>query len=93
MPRLTIPGRRPTLCYWMMIIDLRRYDGRRSLGVSPRCTEACIQGHFVAEPMDWLGTPHAEGAQALEIAARSCAEGLPRESASRFRVRSMRGDQ
>ena len=44
----------PRLRQWMMIIDQRRCDGCRSLGVPPRCTEACIQGHFVPEPMEWI---------------------------------------
>lgn len=37
-----------------MIIDLRRCDGCRSLGKPPQCTTACIEGHFVPEPQEWI---------------------------------------
>lgn len=53
---------------WMMIIDLRKCDGCQSQGTPPQCTEACILGHFVPEPMQWiqvyehdLADPTAEG--------------------------------
>ena len=39
---------------WSMVIDLRRCDGCQSIGKSPQCTEACIQGHFAPEPMEWI---------------------------------------
>lgn len=39
---------------WAMIFDLRRCDGCRSQGTPPQCTTACIQGHFVPEPMQWI---------------------------------------
>jgi dimethyl sulfoxide reductase iron-sulfur subunit len=39
---------------WSMIIDLRNCDGCKSIGEAPRCTTACIQGHFVPEPMEWI---------------------------------------
>ncbi len=39
---------------WMMIIDLRRCDGCQSQDTPPKCTEACIAGHFGPEPMQWI---------------------------------------
>jgi Fe-S-cluster-containing dehydrogenase component len=39
---------------WAMIIDLRSCDGCQSVGKPPQCTEACIQGHYVPEPMEWV---------------------------------------
>ena len=37
-----------------MVIDLRRCDGCQSVGKPPQCTEACIEGHFAPEPMEWI---------------------------------------
>ncbi|HEX4897633.1 MAG TPA: hypothetical protein VFV53_04670, partial [Candidatus Limnocylindrales bacterium] len=39
---------------WTMIIDLRACDGCQSTGQPPRCTAACIEGHFAPEPMEWI---------------------------------------
>ena len=39
---------------WAMVIDLRYCDGCRSTGKPPQCTEACIQGHFAPQPMEWI---------------------------------------
>jgi len=39
---------------WVMVIDLRRCDGCQSVGKPPQCTEACIQGHFAPQPMEWI---------------------------------------
>ena len=39
---------------WGMIFDLRRCDGCRSVGKPPQCTIACIEGHFVPEPQEWI---------------------------------------
>jgi Fe-S-cluster-containing dehydrogenase component/Ni/Fe-hydrogenase subunit HybB-like protein len=39
---------------WAMVIDLRYCDGCQSVGKPPQCTEACIQGHFVPKPMEWI---------------------------------------
>ncbi len=39
---------------WTMIIDLRYCDGCQSVNKPPQCTEACIQGHFAPEPMQWI---------------------------------------
>ncbi len=46
------PSRR--LRRWAMVIDLRKCDGCQSVGKPPQCTEACIQGHFAPEPMEWI---------------------------------------
>lgn len=37
-----------------MVFDLRSCDGCRSVGKPPRCTAACIEGHFVPEPQEWI---------------------------------------
>ena len=39
---------------WAMVIDLRYCDGCQSTNKPPQCTEACIQGHFAPEPMEWI---------------------------------------
>lgn len=39
---------------WAMVIDLRRCDGCQGVNKPPQCTEACIQGHFAPEPMQWI---------------------------------------
>ncbi len=39
---------------WAMVIDLRYCDGCQSVGKPPQCTEACIQGHYAPEPMEWI---------------------------------------
>ena len=39
---------------WSMIIDLRHCDGCQSQGTPPKCTLACIEGHFIPEPMQWI---------------------------------------
>jgi molybdopterin-containing oxidoreductase family iron-sulfur binding subunit len=39
---------------WAMVIDLRRCDGCQSIGQPPQCTKACIEGHFVPQPMEWI---------------------------------------
>jgi molybdopterin-containing oxidoreductase family iron-sulfur binding subunit len=39
---------------WAMIIDLGRCDGCQSIGKPPQCTAACVEGHFVPEPMEWI---------------------------------------
>ncbi|MBI2858271.1 MAG: 4Fe-4S dicluster domain-containing protein [Chloroflexi bacterium] len=46
------PGGR--LRQWAVVIDLRRCDGCQSLGAEPQCAQACIDGRFVPEPMQWL---------------------------------------
>jgi molybdopterin-containing oxidoreductase family iron-sulfur binding subunit len=37
-----------------MVIDLRYCDGCQSVGKPPQCTEACIQGHYAPQPMEWI---------------------------------------
>ena len=39
---------------WSMVIDLRKCDGCQSTGKPPQCTQACIEGHFVPQPMEWI---------------------------------------
>ena len=39
---------------WGMIIDLRKCDGCQGVDKPPQCTTACIEGHFVPEPMEWI---------------------------------------
>ena len=54
---------------WMMIIDLRRCDGCQSQNLPPRCTEACIAGHFIPEPMEWVEVyEHELDAEAADAA-------------------------
>ena len=39
---------------WTMVIDLRKCDGCQSINRPPQCTAACIEGHFVPKPMEWI---------------------------------------
>ncbi len=39
---------------WAMVIDLRSCDGCQGVNKPPQCTTACIEGHFVPEPMEWI---------------------------------------
>lgn len=39
---------------WVMVIDLRRCDGCQAIDMPPQCTQACIQGHYAPEPMEWM---------------------------------------
>lgn len=41
---------------WACVIDLRRCDGCQSNKTAPQCTQACINGRFVPEPMQWIET-------------------------------------
>lgn len=41
---------------WAMVIDLRKCDGCQSAESPPQCTIACIEGHFVPQPMEWIET-------------------------------------
>ncbi|MGZ8786033.1 MAG: 4Fe-4S dicluster domain-containing protein [Acidimicrobiia bacterium] len=45
---------------WGMVIDLRRCDGCQSQSTAPKCTLACIEGHFAPEPMEWIEVYEAE---------------------------------
>lgn len=39
---------------WTMVIDLRRCDGCQGINLPPQCTQACIEGHYAPEPMEWI---------------------------------------
>ncbi len=39
---------------WAMVIDLRACDGCQSVGKPPQCTEACVEGHYAPQPMEWI---------------------------------------
>ena len=51
-PAIPVSGQR--LRRWAMVIDLRYCDGCQSVNQPPQCTEACIQGHFAPQPMEWI---------------------------------------
>lgn len=51
-PETDASGKR--LRRWSMVIDLRYCDGCQSVGKPPQCTQACIQGHFAPQPMEWI---------------------------------------
>jgi molybdopterin-containing oxidoreductase family iron-sulfur binding subunit len=61
---------------WTMIIDLRSCDGCQSIGKPPRCTAACIEGHFAPAPMEWMETFEAElpggGTQFIPTPCQQC---------------------
>ncbi len=61
---------------WAMAIDLRRCDGCQSVGKPPQCTAACIQGHFVPEPMEWIQVFEPElpggGTQFVPMPCQQC---------------------
>lgn len=61
---------------WSMVIDLRRCDGCQSVGKPPQCTEACIQGHFAPEPMEWIQVYEAplkgKGTQFVPTPCQQC---------------------
>ena len=61
---------------WTMIIDLRSCDGCQSVGGPPRCTAACIEGHFAPEPMEWIEVFEAElpggGTQFVPTPCQQC---------------------
>ncbi|HZP97313.1 MAG TPA: 4Fe-4S dicluster domain-containing protein [Candidatus Limnocylindria bacterium] len=71
--RSTASGR---LRRWAMVIDLRRCDGCQSVGKPPQCTEACIQGHFAPEPMEWIQVYEAplgtKGTQFIPTPCQQC---------------------
>jgi molybdopterin-containing oxidoreductase family iron-sulfur binding subunit len=72
-PALTRDGR---IRQWTMIIDLRACDGCQSTGKPPRCTAACIEGHFAPEPMEWIEVYEAElpggGTQFMPTPCQQC---------------------
>ncbi len=61
---------------WGMLIDLRRCDGCQSQGTAPQCTVACIEGHLVPEPMEWIEVYEREleggGSQFLPTPCQQC---------------------
>jgi dimethyl sulfoxide reductase iron-sulfur subunit len=61
---------------WSMVIDLRRCDGCQSVGKPPQCTEACIQGHFAPQPMEWIqvyeGPLGSKGTQFIPTPCQQC---------------------
>jgi molybdopterin-containing oxidoreductase family iron-sulfur binding subunit len=61
---------------WGMVIDLRRCDGCQSQGTPPQCTLACIEGHLVPEPMEWIevyeAEIHAGGTQFIPTPCQHC---------------------
>lgn len=61
---------------WTMIIDLRACDGCQSTGKPPRCTTACIEGHFAPEPMEWVEVYETElpggGTQFIPTPCQQC---------------------
>src|SRR3990170_4634380 len=72
-PALTRDG---LIRQWTMIIDLRACDGCQSTGKPPRCTAACIEGHFAPEPMEWIEVYEAElpggGTQFMPTPCQQC---------------------
>ncbi len=73
MPALTRHGR---VRQWTMIIDLRFCDGCQGVGMPPRCTTACIEGHLAPEPMEWIEVFEAEiaggGTQFVPVPCQQC---------------------
>ena len=61
---------------WAMVIDLRNCDGCKSTGKPPQCTEACIQGHFAPQPMEWIQVYEPElpggGTQFIPTPCQQC---------------------
>lgn len=61
---------------WAMVIDLRACDGCQSVNKPPQCTQACIQGHYAPEPMEWIQVYEAElaggGTQFIPTPCQQC---------------------
>jgi dimethyl sulfoxide reductase iron-sulfur subunit len=61
---------------WMMVIDLRHCDGCQGVNKPPQCTEACIEGHFAPEPMEWIQVYEkdlpGEGSQFIPTPCQQC---------------------
>ncbi len=72
------PARGPSgrIRQWGMVIDLRRCDACQSQGTPPQCTLACIEGHKVPPPMEWIEVFEAEvaggGTQFLPMPCQQC---------------------
>ncbi|MDE3074859.1 MAG: 4Fe-4S dicluster domain-containing protein [Chloroflexota bacterium] len=77
-PDGTASGQLPSqrLRRWAMIVDLRKCDGCQSVNKPPQCTEACIQGHYAPEPMEWVQVYEAEipggGTQFIPTPCQQC---------------------
>ena len=69
-----VPGKR--LRRWAMVIDLRQCDGCQSVDKPPQCTQACIEGHFAPEPMQWIEVYEGElpggGVQFIPTPCQQC---------------------
>ena len=61
---------------WAMVIDLRLCDGCQSVDEPPRCTMACIEGHYLPEPMEWIQVFEADlaggGTQFIPTPCQQC---------------------
>jgi Fe-S-cluster-containing dehydrogenase component len=61
---------------WCMVVDLRYCDGCQSQGMPPKCTQACIEGRFVAEPQEWIEVYEQElsggGTQFIPVPCQQC---------------------
>jgi molybdopterin-containing oxidoreductase family iron-sulfur binding subunit len=61
---------------WAMVIDLRKCDGCQSVAKPPQCTEACIVGHEVPRPMEWIQLYEANlaggGSQFIPTPCQQC---------------------
>ncbi len=72
-PATTKSGR---IRQWAMIIDLKNCDGCQSQGTPPQCTTACIEGHLVPQPMEWIEVYEAElaggGTQFIPTPCQQC---------------------
>lgn len=68
------PGQR--LRRWAMVIDLRYCDGCQSTKKPPQCTQACIEGHYAPEPMQWIevyeGDLRGGGTQFIPTPCQQC---------------------
>ncbi|MBI2872285.1 MAG: 4Fe-4S dicluster domain-containing protein [Chloroflexi bacterium] len=61
---------------WAMVIDLRRCDGCQGIDLPPQCTEACVEGHYAPEPMQFIQVYehelHGEGTQFIPTPCMQC---------------------
>ncbi len=61
---------------WAMVFDLRLCDGCQSIDEPPRCTAACIEGHYLPEPMEWIEVYERElpggGTQFIPTPCQQC---------------------
>ncbi len=71
-----VVGKAGRVRQWTMIIDLRYCDGCQSQGTPPRCTTACIEGHYVPSPMEWIEVYEGElvggGTQFIPAPCQQC---------------------